>query len=62
MSTEKLRGQIELLSGRGNEVQNDSKVERYGVRPFNDHHRYELGEFNGATAELPVGNERMRGG
>jgi hypothetical protein len=61
-STMKLREQVQMLAGRGNEVQKDPRFEPFGLAPYHDQERYELGVPGRGTAELPAEDERMRGG
>jgi hypothetical protein len=62
-STMKLREQVQLLAGRGNEVQKDPQFEPSGIAPYHDQVRYELGgiENQNRASELPAEDQRMRG-
>jgi hypothetical protein len=62
-TTMKLREQVQMLADRGNEVQKDPRFEPFGIAPYHDQVRYELGGIRNQnkTAELPAEDQRMRG-
>jgi hypothetical protein len=59
-STMMLREQVQMLTGRGYDVQSVPLYEESGSKPYQDQERYELGGIGGGTAELPTEDQTMR--